>query len=142
LPNEIWIGGIFLKFEGGYEIILKSLNHYKKRLKTLGDSPEMKDSGAMFSSILQQEAKKTIPKIEQTINKVNSCLSDESLIESLKEDIPFIQKALGCYDSDIRKAQDTGHEYFLDLVGDLRLAKEDINAIKIAQSRISQFSGS
>ena len=29
----VWMGGIFLKDEGGYEIVLKSLTHYKKRLQ-------------------------------------------------------------------------------------------------------------
>ena len=42
MTNKIWLGGIYLKDEGGYEIILKSLNHYKNRLKTLSESPELK----------------------------------------------------------------------------------------------------
>ena len=28
---DAWMGGIFLKDEGGYEIVLKSLSHYKKK---------------------------------------------------------------------------------------------------------------
>ncbi len=34
--------GVYLKDEGGYEIVLKSLNHYKKRLRTIGNSPELR----------------------------------------------------------------------------------------------------
>ena len=44
MTEKIWLGGIYIKDEGGYEIILKSLNHYKTRLKTLNDSPELKES--------------------------------------------------------------------------------------------------
>ena len=56
--DKIWLGGIYLKDEGGYEIILKSLNHYKNRLKTLNGSPELKEAGAAFGSILNQQARK------------------------------------------------------------------------------------
>jgi len=35
MSEKIWIGGIYLKDEGGYEIVLKSLQHYKKRLRSM-----------------------------------------------------------------------------------------------------------
>ena len=132
--------GVYLKDEGGYEIVLKSLSHYKKRLRTIGNSPELKDSSAMFGSILQQEAMKTIPKIDEMIKKIQDCLSDVSLLNSLSEDVPFLLKALLCYETDIKKAQDTGHEYFLKLVGDLHLVKNDLELIKNALDKIKQFS--
>lgn len=131
---------IYLKDEGGYEIILKSLNHYKKRLRTIGNSPELKDSSAMFASILQQEAMKTIPKIDEIIKRIQDGLTDTKHLNSLNEENAFLTKALLCYDSDIKKAQDTGHEYFLKLVGNLQLAKNDIDTIKVAISKISEFS--
>jgi len=58
LANDLWIGGIFLKSEGGYEIILKSLEHNKKRLRTIGNSPERKDAAAMFASVVKTEPEK------------------------------------------------------------------------------------
>lgn len=136
---KVWIGGIFLKDEGGYEIVLKSLEHYKKRLKTIGNSPELKDSAAMFASVLHQEAMRMVPKIDDTIKKIKGCLSGEIPVEVLSEEVPFLQKALACYESDINKAQDIGHEYFLKLVGDMREAKNDKDSIKDAQEKISQF---
>ena len=139
MANEFWIGGIFLKNEGGYEIILKSLEHYKKRLKTIGSSPELKDAAAMFASVLNSEAAKTVPKIDAAIKKIIDCLSGDFPVGELREEIPFMQKALACYESDINKAQDTGHEYFVKLVGDLRDAKNDINTIKNAHEKINQF---
>ena len=137
---KIWLGGIFLKNEGGYEIVLRSLEHYKKRLKTIGNSPELKDSAAMFASVLHQEAMKMIPKIDDAIKKIKGCLSEEIPMEELSEEVPFLQKALACYESDINKAQDIGHEYFLKLVGDMREARKDKDAIKDAQVKIDQFS--
>jgi len=47
----VWIGGIFLKDEGGYEIVSRSLAHYKKRLRTISESPELKEAAAMFAPI-------------------------------------------------------------------------------------------
>ena len=132
--------GVYLKDEGGYEIVLKSLIHYKKRLRTIGNSPELKDSSAMFGTLLQQEAMKTIPKIDEVIKKIQDSLSDVKLLSSLSEDLPFLLKALLCYESDIKKAQDTGHEYFLKLIGNLSLVKNDLEVIKNALNKIREFS--
>ena len=52
------------------KLSLKSLQHYKKRLKTLGNSPELKDAAAMFASVFHQQAVKTVPKIDETIKKI------------------------------------------------------------------------
>lgn len=140
MSEKIWLGAIYLKDEGGYEIILRSLNHYKKRLKTLGSSPELKDSSAMFGSLLQQEAMKTIPKIDEMTKKIKDALSDDITLNSLSEDRSFLVKALSCYESDINKAQNTGHEYFLKLVGDLPFVKKDLDLVKNALDKINQFS--
>ncbi|MBI5859383.1 MAG: hypothetical protein HZB73_01345 [Nitrosarchaeum sp.] len=140
MSEKIWLGVIYLKDEGGYELVLKSLAHYKKRLTTIGNSPELKDSSAMFASLLQQEAMKTIPKIDEMIKKIQNGLSDAKLLNSLSDDSAFLVKALLCYEADIKKAQDTGHEYFLKLVGNLPLIKDDLEAIKHALNKISQFS--
>ncbi len=140
MSEKIWMGAIYLKDEGGYEIILKSLNHYKNRLKTLPNSPELKDAAAMFASVLNQQAVKTIPKIDETIQKVQDSLNDIQKTSKLSEEISFFEKALTCYESDIQKAQDTGHEYFVKLVGDMSKAKNDLEIIKIAIKKIKEFS--
>jgi len=139
LSEKIWLGGIYLKDEGGYEIILRSLFHYKKRLMTVDKSPEIKDSAAMFGGILIMAAKKTMPKINEIIQKIQQGLFDAQLSNTLKEDIPFLEKALLSYEADIQKAQDTGHEYYLNLVGDLASVKNDLILIKTAKSKINQF---
>jgi len=140
MSKKIWIGAIYLKDEGGYEIVLKSLKHYKNRLKTIGNSPELKDAAAMFAPLLYEQAMKTIPKIDETIQKIQDNLEDIQSVNNLSEDVPFLEKALSCYEADIHKAQDTGHEYFVKLVGDMVVAKNDLETIKIALDKIKQFS--
>ena len=140
MVDKIWLGGIFLKNEGGYEIVLKSLAHYKKRLQTIGNSPELKEAAAMFAPVLQQQAAKTIPKIDETVSKIQSVLSDEIPIGSLADDAQFLQRALECYQSDIEKAENTGHEYFIELLGDLPEAVNDSPIIAQAIEKIRQFS--
>ena len=106
---------------------------------TVDKSPEIKDSAAMFGGILIQAAMKTIPKIDEITQKIQQSLLESQLVNTLNENIPFLEKALSSYEADIQKAQDTGHEYYLNLVGDLALVKNDLDLIKIAKSKINQF---
>jgi len=138
--EKVWIGAIYLKDEGGYEIVLKSLRHYKNRLKTIGNSPELKDAGAMFAPVLNQQAMKTVPKIDEVIQRVQNNLEDIQSVNKLSEDIPFLEKALSCYEADIHKAENTGNEYFVNLVGNRTEAKNDLKTIKIALDKIKQYS--
>lgn len=140
MSEKVWLGAIFLKDEGGYEIVLKSLLHYKKRLKTLGNSPELKDAAAMFASVLHQQAVKTVPKIDETVEKIEKSLEDIQSTNKLVDEIPFLEKALQCYEADIHKAQDYGHEYFVNLVGDMEVATKDLEIISNALKKIKQFS--
>ena len=103
----IWMGGIFLKDEGGYEIVLKALEHYKKRLQTIHQSPELQEAAAMFAPILQSQAQKRLPMIDQTKQKLEQVLHDSISSKSLEEDLEILEKALECRKSDIEKAQDT-----------------------------------
>ena len=107
----------------------------------MGDSPELKDAAAMFASVLQQEAMKTYPKINQVIEKIRNCLANKEPINELQEDLPMIEKALACYEADIIKAEDLGHKYFLNLVGNLQEARSKIENIREAQKKIYEFEG-
>ncbi|MCJ8307055.1 MAG: hypothetical protein MJK05_08465 [Nitrosopumilus sp.] len=133
------MGAIYLKDEGGYEIVLKSLKHYKKRLRSIEDSPELKEVAAM-APLLTQQAMKTYPKVIEMIQKIQDGLGDIKSFSNLSEDVSFLEKALSCYESDIHKAENTKHEYFLKLVGDVTDAKNDLGTIKIALNKIKQFS--
>ena len=136
----VWIGGIFLKDDGGYEIVLKSLVHYKKRLQTIHESPELKEAAAMFAPVLQGQAQKRIPMIDQTKQRIEQMLKDSIPAQSLEEDLEIIEKALECREADIEKALDTGREYFMKLLGDLQEAGKDLEPIKNALVKIKQYS--
>jgi len=139
MSEKEWIGAIYLKDEGGYEIVLKSLRHYKNRLKTISNSPELK-AAATFAPLLIQQAMKTIPKIDEVIQKIQNNLENIQSVSKLSEDVPFLEKALLCYESDIHKAEDIGHEYFVKLVGNMSEARNDLKTIKIALNKIKQYS--
>ena len=139
MSEKAWVGGIYLKDEGGYEIILRSLIHYKKRLMTVHKSPEIKDSAAMFGEILKQAARKELPKIDEITQQIQQSLHNERLLNTLKENIPFLEKALSSYESDIQKSQSTGHEYYLNLIRESPNAKNDLSLVKIAKLKINQF---
>ena len=140
MADKVWLGGIFLKDEGGYEIILKSFARYKKRLQTMGSSPELKEAAAMFAPVLQQQAVKIVPQIDVTVSKIQDALSDSIPVDSLADDVSLMQKALECYQSDIEKAETTGHEYFQKLLGDITRAKQDSTIIAQAIDKIKQVS--
>jgi hypothetical protein len=44
-----------------------------------------------------------------------------------------------CYEADIKKAHEIEHEYFLKLVGDLTLVKNDLEKIKKVVDKFNWF---
>ena len=140
MSEKAWMGGIYLKEEGGYEIIFKSLTHYKKRLQTIHASPEVKEAAAMFAPVLQSQAKKRIPMIENAKIDIEKFLVDSKIIESLQQDLEIIEKALECRKSDIEKAETTSDEYFLKLVENLDESKKDLPQIENALKKIKLYS--
>ena len=140
MSKKSWLGGIYLKEEGGYQIILKSLVHYKKRLQTIHASPELKEAAAMFAPVLQSQAKKRIPIIEEVKEKIEQSLLNIISVQSLEQDLEILVKALECRQADIKKAEDTGAEYFIKLLGNMQEASKDLESIKIGLVKIKQYS--
>ena len=139
MSEKIWLGGIYLREEGGYKIILKSLTHYKKRLQTIHASPEVKQAAAMFAPVLQSQAKKRIPMIESTKENIEKFLLDSTSIESLEQNLEIIEKALECRKSDIEKAESTSEDYFIKLIKDVEESKKDIPDIDNALLKIKAY---
>ena len=139
MVKRAWIGGIYLKEEGGYEIILKSLIHYKKRLQTIHQSPELKEAAAMFAPLLQSTARKKIPVIDEVKEKIDHCLLNLIPVQSLEQNLEILQKALECRKADIEKAEDTGDEYFIKLLGDVHKARNDLEEIEKGLIKINQY---
>ncbi len=139
MSEKIWLGGIYLREEGGYKIILKSLIHYKKRLQTIHASPEVKQAAAMFAPVLQSQAKKRIPMIESTKENIEKFLLDSKSTESLEQNLEIMEKALECRKSDIEKAESTSEDYFIKLVKDVEESKKDIPDIDNALLKIKAY---
>ena len=139
MSKKIWMGGIYLKEEGGYQIILKSLTHYKKRLQTIHASPELKEAAAMFAPVLQSQAKKRIPMIEETENQVKEFLLGSISSEKVEENLEILEKGLECRKSDIDKGVRTSNEYFIKLLGDVQESKKDIEQINNALVKIKEY---
>ena len=139
MSEKIWLGGIYLKEEGGYKIILKSLIHYKKRLQTIHASPEVKQAAAMFAPVLQSQAKKRIPMIESTKENIEKFLLDSKSTESLEQNLEIMEKALECRKSDIEKAESTSEDYFIKLIKDVEESKKDIPDIDNALLKIKAY---
>jgi len=140
MPKKNWIGGIYLKNEGGYIIILKCLIHYKKRLQTIHASPELKEAAAMFAPVLQSQAKKRIPMIDNVKEQIEKFLLNLTKSKVLEEKVEIIEKALECRKSDIEKAETTPDEYFTKLIGDVQESKKDLGSIKNALTKIKEYS--
>ena len=139
MSEKIWLGGIYLKEEGGYKIILKSLTHYKKRLQTIHSSPEVKQAAAMFAPVLQSQAKKRIPMIESTKENIEKFLLGSKATEELEQNLEIIQKALECRKSDIEKAESTSEDYFIKLIKDVEESKKDLPDIENALLKIKSY---
>lgn len=139
MSEKVWLGQIFLKDEGGYDILLKSLTHYKKRLQTMGSSPELKDSAGMFGSILIAQAKKNIPEVEKTVSKIHDCLNEKLPLSSLLDDLPTMEKSLMCFESDYQKAIQTKNDYFISLFENLDSVKVEIEKIPNALYKLKSF---
>lgn len=137
--SQIWLGRIYLKEEGGYEIILRALSHYRKRLKSIGRSPELKDA-PMFAQIVIQEASKTGPLIDPAISKLKNALANPETLNDLQSDIPLYEKALICYQSDIKKAQNESEKFYLELLSGNPAAITDYANITMTLEKINQFS--
>lgn len=135
--SQVWLGGIYLKEEGGYELVLRSLYHYKKRLRNIRKSPEIKDA-PMFAQIIEQEAMKSYKTTDSIIAKINDGLQNQETLKSIESDLSTIQKALNCYQSDIQKLDtDT---FYTELISDKKTASKDLTQIKSALDRLAAYS--
>ena len=94
----------------------------------------------MFAPILVSQAQKRFPMVIEAQKKIEQMLHDSISAQSLEQDLEILQKALECHQSDIEKAQDTGKEYFMKLLGDLQEAQKDLEPIKNALVKIKQYS--
>ena len=72
--------------------------------------------------------------------KIEKILLDTMPIQSLEQDLEILTKALECYKADIEKAENTGVEYFVKLLGNVQEARKDLEPINDALIKIKQYS--
>ncbi len=137
MSEKIWLGRIFLVDEGGFDIVMRSLRYYRKRLKNISSSPELRDA-PMFITTVQSAVESTGPQLDELIKLLPSCLIDSSVLKDLDSQIPLIEKALTCYHSDIQKSL-AGNSYYSKLIGNSSFAKNDLTLLPTAITKINQF---
>jgi hypothetical protein len=134
--SKVWLGGIYLKEEGGYDLVLRSLHHYKKRLRNIRNSPEIKDA-PMFAQIIEQEAMKAYKTVSSIIIKITDGLQNAESLKTIEPDLYVIQKALVCYQSDIQK-KDTD-PFYSELITNKDVANADLTKIPSALEKIVSY---
>jgi hypothetical protein len=137
MSDKVWLGRIYIREEGGYEVVLRALRHYKKRLRNIGSSPQLKDA-PMFAQIVQHEAMKTAPTIDGVVEKIQRGLQEPELFDELQNDITFIEKSLDCYQTDIQKAQQ-GDTFYIKALEGNDFASTDLELVKSALQKIRRF---
>ena len=78
--------------------------------------------------------------IDEAKQRIDEMLKDSISPQSLEQDLEILEKALECRKADIEKAQDTGKEYFMKLLGDLQEAAKDLEPLTNALVKIKQYS--
>lgn len=135
--SSVWLGPIFIKNEGGYEILIRSLKHYKKRLRNIASTPELQDT-PMFRQVVEQEAMKTYPYIDVLIKKINQSLTNTEKLLDLKQDISLLEKSLNSYFSDLQKSMKENTAFYSDLIVNVD-CEDELNKVKIALEKIKEF---
>lgn len=140
MPDRAWTGSIFLRDEGGFELVMRALNHYNRRLRRISASPEIAGAGAMFGSVLDAEAARTAPQLGAVAARLRAGLADPKALAAVEGDIGVIEKAMTCYRSDAAKASaDGAHAYYAKLVEGNVHYREDAAAIDGALAKLKGY---
>ena len=139
MSGRTWLGGIYLR-GGGHNIVLRALNHYKKRVETVGNDPQLKDTPINLRSLIVDEGKKTSEQVRMLIKIISAGLKDPKLINQVQFQVPLIQKALKCYNVDIEKIVKNMQDRYLDLFDEPKNLQDDLPLIQDALKEINKFS--
>ncbi len=139
MPEKVWVGSIFIKDEGGFDIIMRALNHYNRRLHRISDSPEIAGAGAMFASILQSESVRTAPRLRPIADRLRAGLADASALAALEDDIEIIEKAMVCYRSDSQKAIENVDGYYTGLAEGNKYYRQDVKILDDCIARLKRY---
>ena len=128
-----WTGGLFVRHEGGFELVMRALNHYNRRLRRISESPELGSAGAVLASVLQSESAKTAPKLKELAGRMRASLTDDAALASLEGDLDLVGRAMSCYASDLRRAA-AGDEFCASLIRDA----DEPGTVEAAMARLEE----
>jgi len=137
MSARTWLGGIYLR-EGGHGIVLRALDHYRRRVANVGSDPQIRDVPSLRMLVVE-EGKKTAEKVPLVIKIINAGLDNPKLIEQVEFEVPLIEKALNCYKADIEKIVNTMEERYTYLFDEPKNLQDDLPLIKEALVKIKQF---
>jgi len=137
MSARTWLGGIYLRGKGN-GIVLRALDHYRRRVANVGSDPQIRDVPSL-RMLLVEEGKKTAEKVPLVIKIINAGQDNPKLIEQVEFEVPLIEKALNCYKSDIEKIVNTMEERYTYLFDEPKNLQEDLPLIKEALVKIKQF---
>jgi len=137
MSARTWLGGIYLR-EGGHGIVLRALNHYRRRVANVGSDPQIQGVPSI-RMLVAEEGKKTAEKVPLVIKIINAGLDHPKLIEQVEFEVPLIEKALNCYKADIEKIVNTMEERYTYLFDEPKNLQDDLPLIKEALVKIKQF---
>ena len=133
-----WRGAEYLVGGDGYRIVLESLEHYAKRLRSMDDNPELGGAG-MFAMVIRQAAAQRLPAVRQALDGLRRFLVGDETAISLAGSLPAMTSALECYEADIQRALN-GSDYYKRMLGPLEpSADSKLAAIREAKSVIGRF---
>ncbi len=138
MSGKSWLGGIYLRGRG-HNIVLKALNHYGKRVSTVGNDPQLQESAMNLRMLVVEEGKKTAQKVDVVIKIISAGKNDPKMINQVEFDVPLIEKALTCYKADIEKIGETMHERYLELFDEPKNLQFDLPLIDEALQEIKKF---
>ena len=139
MSGRNWLGGIYLR-GGGHNIVLRALIHYKKRVETVGNDPQLEDTPVNLRSLIMDEGKKTSEQVRMLIKIINAGIKDPKLINQVQFQVPLIQKALKCYHVDVEKIVKNMQDRYLDLFDEPKNLQNDLPLIQDALKEINKFS--
>ena len=137
MSARTWLGGIYLR-KRGHGIVLRALDHYRRRVANVGSDPQIRDVPSLRMLVIE-EGKKTAEKVPLVIKIINAGLDNPKLIEQVEFEVSLIEKALNCYKSDIEKIVNTMVERYTYLFDEPKNLQSDLPLIKEALVKIKQF---
>ena len=136
MPDGTWIGGIYLKDEGGHEIVLRSIRYYLKILGDISVSPG--DYGPpTIARLLQQEANKMGPVVLEVGRNLKRGLTDPDALAAVQGHIPHIRRALESYEAGLR-ASIAGSRHHRQFVTERHRNGVEVRLVREARLRIGE----